>query len=106
MSVKVNTFATMTGTRGYPREYYASAPEEFRDVVPARGNSERPAFFKRSRKIPFNERMGDFLEMTADGSGNVAQRPLAGEHGQAVHRRPDGVLDPWPAARAEHPRVG
>jgi hypothetical protein len=41
----------------------------------------------------------------AGGIGDIAQRPLPGEHCQPVHRGPDGVLDAIAALTVEHARV-
>lgn len=39
--------------------------------------------------------------MLAGGVGEVAEGALHGEHGQPVHGRPDGVLDPGAAPAGE-----
>ena len=49
---------------------------------------------------------GELLEVTAGSVGELAQRALPGEHGQPVHRRPDGVLQARAAPSAEHAGVG
>jgi energy-coupling factor transporter ATP-binding protein EcfA2 len=49
---------------------------------------------------------GELLEVAAGGVGELAQGPLPGEHGQPVHRGPDGVLDARAALPAEHAGVG
>src|SRR5215469_15328038 len=49
---------------------------------------------------------GELLEVTAGGVGELAQRALPGEHGQPVHRGPDGVLDAVAALPVEHAGVG
>src|SRR5690349_12169645 len=36
-----------------------------------------------------DEGRGELLEVTAGSVGELAQRPLPGEHGQPVHRGPD-----------------
>ena len=46
---------------------------------------------------------GELGEAVPGGSGDVTQGSLAGEHGQSVHRGPDGVLDAVAALRLEHP---
>jgi carbonic anhydrase len=43
--------------------------------------------------------------VTAGGVGNVAQRPRPGQHGQPVHRGPDGVLDAGAAPAVQHAGV-
>src|SRR5437763_7264975 len=45
------------------------------------------------------------VEVLAGSGGDVAQRPLAGQHGQPVHGGPDGVLDAVAALPAEHAGV-
>src|SRR5215470_17945359 len=49
---------------------------------------------------------GELLEVTAGSVGEFAQGPLPGEHGQPVHRGPDGVLDVGAAPPVEHAGVG
>src|SRR5262249_26456633 len=49
---------------------------------------------------------GELLEVMAGGVGDVAQGPLPGEHGQPVHRGPDGVLDAVAAPPVEDAGVG
>jgi len=48
---------------------------------------------------------GELVEAVPGGVGDIAQGALPGEHGQPVHRGPDGVLDAVAALPPEHAGV-
>jgi hypothetical protein len=76
----------------------------------ARSASPHPCRALRSSSLRvecvFDERESGLLKVMACGVRQVPQRPLPGEHCQAVHSGPDRVLDFNTASLAEHSRVG
>jgi hypothetical protein len=59
----------------------------------------------RSRQALLDEGEGELFQATPGGLGDVAQRPRPGQHGQPVHRGPDGELGAVATPPVQHARV-
>jgi hypothetical protein len=59
----------------------------------------------RSRQALLDEGEGELFQVTPGGLGDVTQRPRPGQHGQPVHRGPDGVLGAVATPPVQHARV-
>src|SRR4051812_43421257 len=75
-------------------------------VILSRPRESGLGLARASRQACLDEGARDLLEVMAGDAGGVTQRALAGEHGQPVHRGPDGVLDPGAALPGQDAGVG